>query len=178
MLQANVLADKMPSAEKIKQIYTSVLLNCIYFMVGVALSIQSILYPGEAEARGSTPSQYGFVFGIVQFSLFMFSIAFGKYETCIGSEYLAVGGTSLLGIASTAFAFLNYTEDLTTFLAISYALRFAEGLGAAATYCSGYVIVTQIHPSATATVISFLGSMHGFGLAVGPSVGTWLYMHG
>ena len=168
----------MPSVEKIKQTYAFILINGIYFTLASGLSIQSLLYPAEAEARGSTPSQYGFVFGIVQLSLFVSSLAFGKYGKFIAVEYLFVGGALLSGTTSALFAWLGYIDDLTTFIVISYALRFTEGIGTAITWCSGFVIAAQMFPNTTATASSLINAMYGFGFAVGPAMGTWLYGHG
>ena len=58
----------------------------VYIALGLLISLQPPFYPSEAEKKGATPAQYGFVFGIANLSLFLFSPVFGKYAPKIGTK--------------------------------------------------------------------------------------------
>ena len=49
-----------------------------YIGWGLLLSLQPPFYPSEAEKKGATPSQYGFVFGIANLAAFIFAPIFGQ----------------------------------------------------------------------------------------------------
>ena len=59
-----------------------------YIGWGLLLSLQPPFYPTEAEKKGATPSQYGFVFGIANLAAFLFAPIFGRYGPKIGPKLL------------------------------------------------------------------------------------------
>jgi len=148
------------------------------FLIGLVISFQSTFYPFEAEEKGAVPSQYGFVFGVFNLSLFVFSPIFGKYGMSIGVKYLYIGGTFIVGVVTTLFVMLKDLPDPKMFIGLSYILRFLDGLGHAMRFGSGVVLATQWFPNNIATVVSVLDSTYGFGRAIGPPVGVWLYNYG
>ena len=168
----------MAQPSKIKRAFSLFLMLLANFLIGLAISFLSGFYPFEAERKGATPSQYGFVFGIYHLSLFGFSPIFGKYGPKIGVEYLYIGGLVLLGVITTSFAFLEYFQDPNVFIGISYVLRFIEGVGSAMRWGPGVVLAVQLFPDNVGAVASLVDSSFGFGTAVGPSVGVWLYNYG
>ena len=65
-------------AKRVKGFFKMFLQQNVFF--------QPPFYPSEAEKKGATPAQYGFVFGIANLSLFIFSPIFGRYGSTIGPK--------------------------------------------------------------------------------------------
>ena len=81
-------------------------------------------YPSEAEKKGVTPSQYGFVFGVVNLAAFLFAPFFARYGTKIGPRFLVILGAFIQAFSGLSFGFLAYVETSGLFLGLSYFLRF------------------------------------------------------
>ena len=122
------------------------------------ISLQPPFYPSEAVLKGATPSEYGFVFGITNFSLFIFSPIFGKYGSKIGLKMCFNIGAVTQGVSGFMFAFLPYCDSLALFLTISYLLRFMEGLGTAMAWSSSLGILLQIFPDKVSCEIHEMSS--------------------
>ncbi len=80
------------------------------------MQLQPPFYPSEAEKMGATPAEYGFVFGIANLSLFMFSPFFGKYGTKIGPKLCFNIGAVMQGVSGFLFAFLPYLKTTGSFI--------------------------------------------------------------
>ena len=91
---------------------------------GLLISLQPPFYPSEAEKRGATPSQYGFVFGITNLAAFIFAPIFGANGTQIGPKLLYNCGAFLQGICGLCFGFLAFVQEVAPFLGLSYLLRY------------------------------------------------------
>ena len=100
-----------------------------YIALGLLISLQPPFFPSEAEKKGATAAEYGFVFGIANLSLFIFSPIFGKYGTKIGPKICFNVGAVLQGVSGFLFAFLPYLTSTGAFIGLAYVLRFLEGLG-------------------------------------------------
>ena len=87
------------------------------------LSLHPPFYPTEAEKKGATPSQYGFVFGIANLTGFLFAPLFGRFGAKIGPKLLYICGVFLQGAAGFSFGFLVYAPNTMAFLGMSYFLR-------------------------------------------------------
>ena len=115
--------------------------------MGLLLSLQPTFYPSEAEKRGARPSEYGFVFGIANLSLFVFGPVFGKFGSKMGLKLCFNLGAVMQGVSGFLFAFVESLKDVTTFLTFSYILRFLEGMGTAMAWSSSLGLLTDIFPS-------------------------------
>ena len=104
-------------------------ISAVYIALGLLISLQPPFFPSEAEKMGATPAEYGFVFGIANLSLFIFSPVFGKYGPRIGPKTCFNLGAVLQGVSGFLFAFLPYLNTTASFIGLSYFLRFLEGLG-------------------------------------------------
>ena len=94
-----------------------------YIGWGLLLSLQPPFYPLEAELKGATPSQYGFVFGIANLAAFIFSTIFGKYGARLGAKLVYNIGAFTQAFIGISFGFLKYVQNVPTFLGLSYLLR-------------------------------------------------------
>ena len=118
----------------------------VYVALGLLISLQPTFYPSEAEHKGAKPSEYGFVFGIANLSLFIFAPVFGKYASKIGIKTCFNIGAIMQGVSGLLFAFVPYLDNVAIFLFLSYLLRFLEGLGTAMAWSSCLGILTDIFP--------------------------------
>ena len=87
------------------------------------LSLQPPFYPSEAESKGARPSQYGFVFGILNLTAFIFAPIFGRYGGKVGSKVLFNIGSFTQGMVGILFGFLYFVKTATPFLSLSYIFR-------------------------------------------------------
>ena len=113
---------------------------------GILLSLQPTFYPSEAELKGAKPSEYGFVFGIANLSLFIFAPVFGKYASRVGLKRCFISGAVIQGLCGIFFAFVPYLENVALFLSMSYLLRFVEAVGTAMAWSSFFGIMNNIFP--------------------------------
>ena len=97
---------------KLRYVFLSVNISGVYIALGLLISLQPPFYPSEAEKMGATPAEYGFVFGIANLSLFLFSPIFGAYATRIGPKTCFNCGAVLQGVSGFLFAFLPYCTRL------------------------------------------------------------------
>lgn len=157
--------------------YVSLAVNisAVYIALGLLLSLQPPFYPSEAEKMGATPAEYGFVFGIANLSLFLFSAVFGKYGAKIGPKFCFNCGAVMQGVSGFLFAFLPYVGTTGGFIGLSYLLRFLEGMGTAMAWSSVLGILMQIFPNKVAKIMSWTQTCFGLGYMLGPGVGAWLY---
>ena len=95
-----------------------------YTCWGLLLSLLPPFYPSEAEKKGVRPSQYGFVFGICNLAAFFFAPLFGRFGDQIGAKTLFKVGVLTTALMGIAFGFLSYVDDTTTFISLSYFLRY------------------------------------------------------
>jgi MFS family permease len=89
---------------------------------GPTIYIMYKLYP-KISNLGATPSQYGFVFGITNMAAFLTAPFFGRYGSKLGPKLLYNTGAFVQAIAGISFGFLDYIDDTTTFLGLSYTFR-------------------------------------------------------
>ena len=95
----------------------------VYIGWGLLVSLKPPFYPNEAEKKGVTPSQYGFVFGIGNLAAFLFAPIFGHFGAKIGLRCLYNFGAFIQGVVGISFGFLIYIENAAPFLGLSYFLR-------------------------------------------------------
>ena len=104
-------------------IFTLVIISA-YIGWGLLLSLQPPFYPSEAEKKGATPSQYGFVFGIANLAAFIFAPIFGRFGSKLGPKLVYNLGAFTQGIVGISFGFLGYIQNAAPFLGLSYFLRY------------------------------------------------------
>ena len=79
--------------------------------------------PTIHNSIGARPSQYGFVFGIFNMAAFITAPFFGRYGSQIGPKLLYNTGGIVQALTGISFGFLDYIDNTTTFLGLSYTLR-------------------------------------------------------
>lgn len=102
----------------------------------------------------------------------------GKYLSVFGVRVIYPAGFLLDGSTFIFFGLLQWVNDTTTFLVLSYIIRFMEGVGAAATWTSNLSILMAKFPDRKASVKAWCDASFNLGLTVGPVVGAFLYEAG
>jgi len=128
-----------------------------FIFCGVLLSLQPAFYPIEAERKGASPSQYGFVFAIPNLSVFIFSPIFGRYTPKHRVKLCLCVGCFLTAFCGFLFGFLPYIEKATPFIFLSCVLRFFEGLGASMSRVSALGILLALFPNKVYYKIEWVG---------------------
>jgi MFS family permease len=136
---------------------------------GLMLSLQPSFYPTEAEKKGATPSQYGFVFGILNLAALIFAPIFSQYGYAIGAKLLYNIGAFVQAIVALLFGFLIYCQSTELFLGLSYFLRFIDGVGEAATWGAVVSILMKLYPQHVTQVMSYTEMFFGLGYMLGNS---------
>ena len=142
------------------------------------LSLQPPFYPLVAEQKGAVPSQYGFVFGMLSLTAFIFSPIFGTYGNKLGSRTVFYLGALAQGTCGIAFGFLQYVNSTWAFLSLSYFLRFLHGISDAATMGASLAILIEMYPDRITTLMSYTEMCVGLGYILGPAIGSILYEMG
>ncbi|TRY70790.1 hypothetical protein TCAL_04819 [Tigriopus californicus] len=160
---------------KFQKVSLSINVSLVYVALGLLISLQPPFYPSEAEKMGATPAQYGFVFGIANLSLFIFSPIFGKYGPRLGAKLCFTTGSIFQGVSGFLFAFLPLLKNCEVFITLSYVLRFAEGFGTAMAWSAAVGILMKLFPNKVAQIMSWTQTFFGLGYMMGPAVGAALY---
>ena len=63
----------------------------------------------QAESKGLSVTQYGFVFGSFTFGQLVFAPLTGSLVRIISPKYACVAGMFIIGCSTTAFAFLHWS---------------------------------------------------------------------
>ena len=145
---------------------------------GLLFSIQPPFYSSEAEKKGATPAQYGFVFGIVHLAAFISAPIFGHIGPKLGPKLVYNVGGIAQGVVGILFGFLEYIDNVAIFLGLSYLLRFLDGVADAAGWTALLGLLVQFWPERASQIISWGETSFGFGYTIGPAVGSMFYMLG
>ena len=105
-----------------------------------------------------------------------------------------VGGAFVQGVAGFGFGFLTFVNDLWLFLSLSYFLRYTfkgdrqmsdrqlaflyrliAGMADAVAWSAVLAIMMELESGSTSFIVSHGETIFGFGLMVGPAVGSLLY---
>ncbi|XP_077516656.1 MFS-type transporter SLC18B1-like [Amblyomma americanum] len=155
-----------------------VLLALGNFCVGASVSMQAPFFPHEAERKGITSTEYGFVFSVFELTIFFVAPIFAKIVPIVKPRFMLISGLLYVGMASILFGFLNKCPPGATFLGLAIAIRVIEGVGTAGFQTAVFSIVAAEFPTSLATSYSIQQTVFGAGLVAGPSVGGCLYQVG
>merc|ERR1711936_1392787 len=154
------------------------LFSLVYVSWGLTDSIQAPFYPIKAEELGASPAQYGFVFGIIHLAIFISGPIFGKYMHKLGVRKVYFFGIIVTALCALAFGALDFVQDKTTFLVLSYMLRIFEGIAEAASWSAVFAMLLTMFPENVATIYSITEASFSFAEMIGPTFGAVLYNAG
>ncbi|GFR33623.1 MFS-type transporter SLC18B1 [Trichonephila clavata] len=168
----------LPPPRDWKKFYVVVSLVYANFWMAASFSLQAPFFPREAELKGATPTQYGFVFSVFELVVIVMSPVYGKLIPRVTPKFLITSGVLVGGIACCAFGSLDYVPAGTTYIALAFVVRIFEGFGAASLMTASFTIVAATFPDTVATSFSLMETAFGLGLIVGPTIGGALYQAG
>ncbi|GIY40326.1 MFS-type transporter SLC18B1, partial [Caerostris extrusa] len=128
-----------------------------------------------AEKKGATPTEYGFIFGIFQLTIFITAPLMGKIVPYISPKFLLNSGILTVGVTCVLFGTLDMVMNTTSFVALAFVIRTVEGVGAAALRTSCYTIIASQFTEGIGTTFAVLETFLGVGLITGPTLGGALY---
>ncbi|KAF8791572.1 MFS-type transporter SLC18B1-like isoform X1 [Argiope bruennichi] len=145
------------------------------FCAGACVSLQAPFFPSEAEKKGATATEYGFIFGIFQLTIFVTAPLMGKIVPYTSPKFLLNTGILTVGVTCILFGTLDLVLDTTSFVALAFVIRTVEGVGAAALRTSCYTIIASQFLEGIGTTFAVLETFLGVGLITGPTLGGALY---
>ncbi|GFY72923.1 MFS-type transporter SLC18B1 [Trichonephila inaurata madagascariensis] len=145
------------------------------FCAGACVSLQAPFFPAEAESKGATPTEYGFIFGIFQLTIFVTAPLMGKIVTYVSPKFLLNSGILAVGVTCILFGTLDLVVDTRAFVSLAFVIRTVEGTGAAALRTSCYTIIASQFTEGIGTTFAILETFLGVGLITGPTLGGALY---
>lgn len=161
-----------------RQWCTLIVISIADFCNAICVSLQAPFYPQEAERKGCSASEYGLVFGIFEFVVFLISPIYGQHLNKIGPKITFNGGIYTTGICAILFGLLDKVEGHYPFIILSFIIRIVEAMGNAAFLTASFAIIAKEFPDNVATTFASLETFFGLGLIVGPTVGGALYQLG
>ncbi len=133
----------------------------------------------KQEKELSLHFQYGVVFSLVHLGALLATFTAGR----VAPRFLKVSRMAFisavsLGVITIAFGFLDYVQDKSAFLSVSYVLRLLEGLTDGALWVSILSTMIHLYPDHVGAVMSYSDTVYSVAEAVGPAVGGRLEIEG
>ncbi|XP_071853817.1 MFS-type transporter SLC18B1-like [Apostichopus japonicus] len=144
----------------------------------MSFSIMAPFFPVEAEKKGVSATQVGFIFALFNLVNFATSPLFGKYLPVLGAKYLFLAGSWVAAGSNILFGVLDKIEDRQTFLIYCLVIRSVEACGSAASMTASMTITANTFPNNVAQMMGILESFSGLGLMIGPPIGSLFYSIG
>lgn len=103
---------------------------------------------------------------------------FAKYTSFLGVRISYLVRFFLCGLTFISMGLLQYVNDITSFLILSYCICILEGCGIAAQWNSNINIAITLFPDNQGTMEKWLICSRNIGLTLGPVLGPFLYSIG
>ncbi|XP_050723177.1 MFS-type transporter SLC18B1-like [Eriocheir sinensis] len=145
------------------------------FCSAVCVSLQAPFYPMMAESKGATPTQYGFVFGIFELTVFIVSPIYGNYLYKIGPKFMFNAGIFTTATTCILFGFLDRINNCNAFIGFSFAIRIVEAMGNSGFLTASFSIIAKEFPENVGATFACLETCFGLGMIVGPTLGGALF---
>lgn len=160
--RSEVSVDKKPLAKLTRsEICTIATICCGNFCLGTLYALLAPFFPHEvitftifctniwqtavsllqAEKRGVTPTEYGFIFGIFEFGQFMFAPVAGILIPMLSTKVAVTGGLFLTAVCTMLFASLQWSPPESTFFWLAFMLRFVSAAGAASYFTAVFTLI-------------------------------------
>lgn len=170
--------DAAPAVARTRQQIIMGLLAFGNFCLGASISLQAPFFTHEAQVKGVSATESGFVFSVFELTIFIVAPIFGKMVAIVKPRFLLLSGLFYVGMASILFGSLKQSPPGSVFLGLAIAVRVFEGLGTAAFQTAVFSIVAAEFPKSLASTYSVQQTAFGVGLVAGPTVGGFLYQIG
>ncbi|CAL8093329.1 unnamed protein product [Orchesella dallaii] len=157
-----------------------ILIACamVQLFAGLTISLQAPFYPEEAEQKGATATEYGFVFGTFELTVFIVAPIYAYKIHNWNVKVVFNLGIFTAAIASITFGILDKIDDGKYFIAACAIVRSIEALGESALVTASFIIVASAFPDSIAPTSAIVETFYSVGLISGPIVGSILYQIG
>lgn len=149
--------------------------SLINLLCASSISLQGPFYPMIAEQKEVTPTQYGFVFGVFSFTVFIMNLFVRVLIDKFGAVRISLSGISLIGVANILFGFVDKLNAFSLFFGLSVVFRVIEAVGYSMFRNAGLAIVSYEFSSSIQMAFSFFQSFHSTGQFLGPVIGGALF---
>lgn len=122
--------------------------------------------------------EVGVILGIFEFAGMMSSLILGNYLIKIGSRFMFIAGTFVLGVSSSLFGWLIHAKDGFTFVGLCAIVRVFQGVSSSAISTASFVVLAHIFSGSMSSVMGGLETCCGLGFIAGPPIGGLLYSLG
>lgn len=167
--------DAAPAVSRTRRLVIMGLLSFGNFCLGSSISLQAPFFTHEAQIKGVSATESGFVFSVFELTIFLVAPIFAKLVAIVKPRFLLLSGLFYVGMASILFGSLKMSPPGSVFLGLAIAVRVFEGLGTAAFQTAVFSIVAAEFPKSLASSYSMQQTAFGVGLVAGPTVGGILY---
>lgn len=147
-------------------------------LCGFTISLQGPFYPLVAESKGATPVQYGFVFGVFSFVLFIFSPFAGYLMSKFGSVRVILCGLFTIGSTNVIFGFVDKLSKSSLFIGASVVIRIFEGAGYVMVRSTSLAVIISEFPENIEMSFTVIQTSFTFGILIGPVAGGALFEFG
>ena len=148
------------------------LVTCATFTDIIAYSIAVPVLPDLSRRLGATPTMIGLLFGSFGVTLLAVSVPMGAFSDRVGRRLPLVAGMIALAAASALFAVSRSLPWL-------FAARMVQGAADGVTWVVGFALIADLYgPEERGRVMGYVMSGTSVALAIGASVGGWLYAMG
>ena len=135
-------------------------------------------YPFEAKEKGVTPLSLGLIIGSFSIAYILSAAISGKYLTKIGKGTGLRVGLLMVIIQLFVLSSLKFIHSSYLFIGLSIAAMSIGGSGAALNVTCALAIINTNYPNEREKNLGFFEGGSGFGLLLGPLLGSLLYTIG
>ncbi|XP_076361374.1 uncharacterized protein LOC143252705 isoform X2 [Tachypleus tridentatus] len=166
--------NKCPWITK-RQILVLSLINFAFFCQASCYALLAPFFPEEAEKKQLSSTQYGFVFGMFYFVVFILSPFMCKMVPTLSPKFLINSGVFFAGGATILLGTVIKSAPGVTFFSLSLLGRIVQALGSTALFTLGYTIVANEFTERRATALAIVEMFYGLGITIGPTIGGVLF---
>ena len=142
------------------------------------VSVIAPFFPTEAQQRGISTTLIGLIISSYTFVMLIGIFVTGIFSKHLGLKFMIGAGMFLTGGAIILFAFLDDILDTATYVALAFAIRITQGLGACMYMSATFSITAALYPRQIGLVYGLLETANTIGRIIGPTVGGSLYSLG
>lgn len=153
-------------------------LALVEFTCFATLASLAPFFPEVASKKGVNKLITGFIFSIYSLTFMVFCLPFGKLIPFFGNRFVLLAGLFLAAGSSGLFGILDRIQDPNIFAIMCIIMRAFQGFSTIAISTSVDTLVMELYTGDINYVFSVTQTASGFGMALGPALGSTLYKFG
>eukprot|EP00929_Paragymnodinium_shiwhaense_P006959 TRINITY_DN110914_c0_g1_i1.p1 TRINITY_DN110914_c0_g1~~TRINITY_DN110914_c0_g1_i1.p1 ORF type:complete len:463 (+),score=43.73 TRINITY_DN110914_c0_g1_i1:92-1480(+) len=154
-------------------------LVCLELFSGqFAFAVFAPFFPQEAASKGMSPAVLGWVFGIFQVVVVLFTPITLRLVPSLGPRALLHAANFITGLSSLAFGLTWYAREGTQFTVLCFAVRMIAATGVSIQMVVGYGLLPYLFKEGVSAAAGILETVIGLAFTIAPVAGSWLYILG